>query len=208
LAARLGHLSGDNVVVLALPRGGVPVGAEIARTLHAPLDVFNVRKLGVPWHDELAMGAIAAGGMRVLNEDVVTAAGVSQADLDQVTAAEQLELDRRERLYRDGRQAPNLVGKTVILVDDGIATGATARAAIAVIRSQGPAKLILAVPVIQESVAMLLARDVDEVVSVLTPSDLFAIGAWYVDFSQLGDDEVRQTLADVATELEASHPAG
>jgi putative phosphoribosyl transferase len=208
LAARLGHLSGDNVVVLALPRGGVPVGAEIARTLHAPLDVFNVRKLGVPWHDELAMGAIAAGGVRVLNEDVVTAAGVSQADLDQVTAAEQLELDRRERLYRDGRQAPNLAGKTVILVDDGIATGATARAAIAVIRSQGPAKLILAVPVIQESVAMLLARDVDEVVSVLTPSDLFAIGAWYVDFSQLSDDEVRQTLADVATELEASHPAG
>lgn len=208
LAARLGHLSGDTVVVLALPRGGVPVGAEIARALHAPLDVFNVRKLGVPWHDELAMGAIAAGGVRVLNEDVVTAAGVSEADLDQVTKAEQHELDRRERLYRDGRQAPDLAGKTVILVDDGIATGATARAAIAVIRSQRPAKLVLAVPVIQDSVAMQLARDVDEVVSVLTPSDLFAIGAWYVDFSQLTDDEVRQTLADAATELEASHPAG
>ena len=138
----------------------------------------------------------------------MTGTGVSEADLEQMTAAEELELERRERLYRDGRPAPDLAGKTVILVDDGIATGATARAAIAVIRSQRPAKLVLAVPVIQESVAMLIARDVDEVVSVLTPSDLFAIGAWYVDFSQLSDDEVRQTLADVATELEASHPAG
>src|SRR5262252_11022891 len=126
LAARLSRLAGEDVIVLALPRGGVPVGAEIARALHAPLDVFNVRKLGVPWHDELAMGAIAAGGVRVLNNDVIMTAGVTKSDLDQVTALQQIELDRRERLYRDGRPAPSLTGKIVILVDDGIATGASA----------------------------------------------------------------------------------
>ncbi len=200
LAARLGHLSGENVIVLALPRGGVPVGAEIARALHVPLDVFNVRKLGVPWHDELAMGAIAAGGVRVLNEDVIAGAGVAVEDLDRVTAEQQIELERRERLYRDGRAAPNVSGKTVILVDDGIATGASARAAISVIRSQNPRRLILAVPVIQESVARELARDVDEVVAVLMPADLFAIGAWYVDFAQLSDDDVRDALAQAMRE--------
>jgi putative phosphoribosyl transferase len=198
LAARLDHLAGEDVIVLALPRGGVPVGVEIARALHAPLDVFNVRKLGVPWHDELAMGAIAAGGVRVLNSDVIITAGVSVADLEQVTATQQVELDRRERLYRDGRPAPDISGKTVILVDDGIATGATARAAIAVLKSQHPAKLILAVPVIQSSVAEELSRGVDELVSVLTPSDLFAIGVWYEDFSQLSDDEVHEMLAHTA----------
>jgi len=200
LAARLGSLSGENVVVLALPRGGVPVGAEIARALHAPLDVFNVRKLGVPWHDELAMGAIAAGGVRVLNEDVITGSGVTAEDLDRVTAEQQIELERRERLYRDGRPAPNVTGKTVILVDDGIATGASARAAIAVIKAQKPLRLILAVPVIQDSVAAELARDVDQVVAVLTPSDLFAIGAWYEDFAQLSDEDVRDGLAQAMRE--------
>ena len=195
LAARLEHLSGANVLVLALPRGGVPVGAEIARALHAPLDVFNVRKLGVPWHDELAMGAIAAGGVRVLNEDVIAGTGVTTADLERVTAEQEVELDRRERLYRDARPPPDVAGKTVILVDDGIATGATARAALEAISSQRPLKLVLAVPVIQESVALALGRDVDEVVSVLTPSDLFAIGAWYRDFSQLSDDDVRDIVA-------------
>ena len=204
LAARLGHLAGENVIVLALPRGGVPIGAEIASMLHAPLDVFNVRKLGVPWHDELAMGAIAAGGVRVLNNDVVMTAGVTKADLDQVTALQRIELDRRVRLYRDGRPAPNVAGKTVVLVDDGIATGATARAAIAVIRSRGPAKLVLAVPVIQQSVAEELTREVDELVAVLQPSDLFAIGAWYDDFSQLSDDEVRHALAHTTGEAVAS----
>lgn len=195
LAARLAHLAGENVIVLALPRGGVPVGDEIARALHAGLDVFNVRKIGVPWHDELAMGAIAAGGVRVLNNDVIMTAGVTKADLDQVTALQQIELDRRERLYRDGRPAPNVANKTIVLVDDGIATGATARAAIAVLRSRRPAKLVLAVPVIQESVAGELRREVDELVSVLEPSDLYAIGAWYDDFSQLSDDDVRAILA-------------
>ena len=200
LAARLGHLSGENVIVLALPRGGVPVGAEIARALHAPLDVFNVRKLGVPWHDELAMGAIAAGGVRVLNEDVIAGTGVTADDLGRVTAEQQIELERRERLYRDGRSAPNVSGKTVILVDDGIATGASARAAIAVIKSQRPRRLVLAVPVIQESVASEFARDVDEVVAVLMPSDLFAIGAWYADFAQLTDEDVRDALAQATRE--------
>jgi putative phosphoribosyl transferase len=193
-------LSGENVIVLALPRGGVPVGAEIARALHAPLDVFNVRKLGVPWHDELAMGAIAAGGVRVLNEDVIAGSGVSAEDLERVTTEQRIELERRERQYRDDRPAPNVSGKTVILVDDGIATGASARAAIAVIQSQKPIRLILAVPVIQASVAEDIARDVDQVVAVLMPSDLFAIGAWYEDFAQLTDDDVRDTLAQVMRE--------
>lgn len=200
LAARLGHLAGENVIVLALPRGGVPVGAEIARALHAPIDVFNVRKLGVPWHDELAMGAIAAGGVRVLNEDVIAGAGVTAEDLDRVTAEQQIELERRERLYRDGRAAPNVAGKTVVLVDDGIATGASARAAISVLRSQNPLRLVLAVPVIQQSVATEFARDVDQVVAVLMPSDLFAIGAWYADFAQLSDEDVRESLAQAMRE--------
>jgi len=209
LAARLSRLAGEDVIVLALPRGGVPVGAEIARALHAPLDVFNVRKLGVPWHDELAMGAIAAGGVRVLNNDVIMTAGVTKEDLDQVTALQQIELDRRERLYREGRPPPSFTGKTVVLVDDGIATGATARAAIQVIRSRNPVKLVVAVPVIQESVAGELAREVDELVTVLEPSDLFAIGAWYDDFAQLSDDDVRRILAETATsdETEASRHA-
>jgi predicted phosphoribosyltransferase len=193
-------LSNEDVIVLALPRGGVPVGYEIARALHAPLDVFNVRKLGVPWHDELAMGAIAAGGVRVLNNDVIMTAGVTKADLDQVTELQQIELDRRERLYREGRPPPPITGKTVVLVDDGIATGATVRAAIGVIRSRNPVKLVVAVPVIQDSVAEELKRDVDELVAVLEPSDLFAIGAWYDDFAQLTDDDVREMLAAAANE--------
>ena len=203
LAARLARLSNEDVSVLALPRGGVPVGAEIARALHAPLDVFNVRKLGVPWHDELAMGAIAAGGVRVLNNDVIMAARVTKEDLDQVTALQQIELDRREREYREGRPPPSITGKTVVLVDDGIATGATARAAIAAIRSRNPVKLVLAVPVIQVSVAAEFEHEVDELVAALTPSDLYAIGAWYDDFSQLSDDDVRRILHDVAHEAMA-----
>jgi putative phosphoribosyl transferase len=206
LAARLARLSNEDVIVLALPRGGVPVGYEIARALHAPLDVFNVRKLGVPWHDELAMGAIAAGGVRVLNNDVIMTAGVTKADLDQVTQLQQIELDRRERLYREGRPPPTITGKTVVLVDDGIATGATVRAAIGVIRARNPVRLVVAVPVIQDSVAEELRRDVDELVAVLEPSDLFAIGAWYDDFSQLSDDDVRDILVAAANETVPQQP--
>ena len=204
LAAKLAHLRGQNVIVLALPRGGLPVAYEIAHALHAPLDVLNVRKLGVPWHEELAMGAIATGGVRVLNSSVIMATGVTQEDLDQVTALQRLELDRRERLYRDGRPAPALLGRVVVLVDDGIATGATARAAISVVRAQWPARVILAVPVVQPSIAKELEREVDELVYVLAPGDLYAIGVWYERFPQLTDEDVRTILARHAAEPAAA----
>lgn len=204
LARHLSHLSGKNTIVLALPRGGLPIAYEVAHALHAPLDVLNVRKLGVPWHEELALGAIAAGGVRVLNNDIVMAAGVTQQDLDQITRLQQLEIDRRERLYRNGRPAPELEGRTVILVDDGIATGATVRAAIAVVKAQHPARLVLAVPVAQASAAAQLALEVDEFVCVLTPSDLYAIGLWYESFPQLRDADVQQILARAAAEPAAA----
>lgn len=194
LAERLEHLRGEDVIVLALPRGGVPVAAEIACALGAPLDVLNVRKLGVPWQEELAMGALATGGVRVLNNDVILGAGVSGADLEEVTRFQAIELDRRERLYRGGRPAPVLTGRTVVIVDDGIATGATARAAIQVVRSQHPARIVLATPVAQASVVDALERQVDECVVMLAPEDLYAIGLWYDHFDQLTDDEVRLAL--------------
>lgn len=195
LAGRLEHLRGEDVIVLALPRGGVPVAVEIARALDAPLDVLNVRKLGVPWQEELAMGALATGGVRVLNNDVILGAGVSGADLEEVTQFQAIELDRREKLYRGGRPAPILTGRTVVIVDDGIATGATARAAIQVVRSQHPARIVLATPVAQASVVETLERQVDECVVMLAPEDLYAIGLWYEHFEQLTDDEVRLALA-------------
>lgn len=195
LATKLSHLRGQNVIVLGLPRGGVPVAYEVAHALHAPLDVLNVRKLGVPWHEELAMGAIATGGVRVLNNDIIMAMGVTKEALDEATALQRLELDRRERQYRSGRPAPELRGRIVILVDDGIATGATARAAISVVRAQQPLTIVLAAPVAQASVAEELAREVDELACVLTPGDLYAIGAWYDSFQQLTDDQVRTILA-------------
>ena len=195
LAGRLSHLRGEDVIVLALPRGGVPVAAEVARALDAPLDVLNVRKLGVPWHDELAMGAIATGGVRVLNNDVIFGTGVSSDDLEEVTRLQSIELERREKLYRAGRPAPVLTAKTVVIIDDGIATGATMRAAIAVVRAQNPARVVLATPVAQASVAATLDRQVDELVVLLSPEDLYAIGAWYDHFDQLTDDQVRAVLA-------------
>lgn len=213
LAAQLSHLRDAQPIVLGLPRGGVPVAFEIAQALKAPLDVINVRKLGVPWHEELAMGAISTGGVRVLNNDVIMTAGVTKEDLESVTRLQRLELDRRERLYRGGRPAPNLLGRVVILVDDGIATGATVRAAITVMRAQHPSKLVLAVPVAQASVAAELAREVDELECVLTPADLYAIGLWYDAFPQLTDDEVRNILARAAGQpaaalMEAGAPKG
>ena len=204
LAAMLTHLRGQNVLVLGLPRGGLPVAYEVAHALHAPLDVLNVRKLGVPWQEELAMGAIATGGVRVLNDDVIMTAGITNAALEKATALQRLELDRRERLYRSGRPAPDLRGRTVILVDDGIATGATVRAAIAVVRAQQPARLVLAVPVAQDSVAAELAREVDELACVTRPVDLYAIGVWYDHFPQLTDQEVQAILARAAAEPAAA----
>lgn len=194
LAALVGHLRGDDTIVLGLPRGGVVVGHEIAQAIGAPLDALNVRKLGVPWHEELAMGAIAAGGMRVLNNDVIMTAGITQGDLDSTTALQRVELDRREHLYRQGRPFPPLHGRTVIVVDDGIATGASVRAALAVVRAQKPGRLVLAAPVAQRSVAEELAPLVDEIICVLTPDDLFAISAWYEHFPQLTDREVQALL--------------
>ncbi len=204
LAAKLAHLRDQNVIVLGLPRGGLPVAYEIAHALHAPLDVLNVRKLGVPWHEELAMGAIATGGVRVLNNDVIMATGVTRENLDEVTALQRLELDRRERLYRSGRPAPDLRGRIVVLVDDGIATGATARAAISVVRAQQPARVVLAVPVVQALQADELKLEVDELVCVVAPGDLYAIGVWYDSFPQLTDDEVRKILARSAAEPAAA----
>ena len=200
----LAHLRGQNPIVLGLPRGGLPVAFEVAHALKAPLDVLNVRKLGVPWHEELAMGAIATGGVRVLNNDVIMAAGITKATLDEATDFQRLELDRRERLYRRGRPAPDLRGRTVILVDDGIATGATVRAAIGVVRAQRPAHLVLAVPVAQDSIAGELAHEVDEFVCVLRPGDLYAIGVWYDQFPQLTDREVQAILARAAAEPAAA----
>ena len=212
LGNRLSHLAAKNAIVLALPRGGLPVAYEIAHALRAPLDVINVRKLGVPWHEELALGAVATGGVRVLNNDVIMAAGVTREDLENVTRLQQLEIDRRERLYRSGRPAPDLRGRTVIIVDDGVATGATVRAAISVVRAQTPARLVVAVPVAQASVAEELAREVDEFVSLLTPSDLYAIGLWYEAFPQLKDGDVQSILAQAALEpasalMDAGGPA-
>jgi putative phosphoribosyl transferase len=204
LAMLLTHLRGRNPIALALPRGGVPVAYEVAHALNAPLDVLNVRKLGVPWHEELAMGAIGTGGVRVLNNAIIMAAGITKTMLEEATNIQRLELDRRERLYRGGRPAPELRGRTVILVDDGIATGATARAAIAVVRAQQPARLVLAVPVVQESVATELARDVDELVCVTRPGDLYAIGVWYDRFPQVSDQEVQAILARAAAEPPAA----
>jgi putative phosphoribosyl transferase len=204
LATLLAHVRARNPIVLALPRGGLPVAYEVAHALKAPLDVLNVRKLGVPWHEELAMGAIGTGGVRVLNNEVIMAAGITRSMLDEATDFQRLELDRRERLYRSGRPAPELRGRAVILVDDGIATGATVRAAIAVVRAQKPARLVLAVPVAQDSVASELARDVDEFVCVTRPSDLYAIAVWYDHFPQLTDQEVQAILARAAAEPAAA----
>ena len=198
LAARLTHLRDTNAIVLALPRGGVPVGYEIARALHVPLDVLNVRKLGVPWHEELAMGAIGAGGVRVLNDAVIRETGVTRQEIEAVTRQEEAELDRRERAYRGARPAPDLAGRTVVLVDDGIATGATVRAAIAVVQAQHPARVVLATPVAQASIAAALRREVDDVVCAVEPLDLYAIGLWYDRFGQLDDAEVRALLGSAA----------
>jgi predicted phosphoribosyltransferase len=196
LAYRLKQFAkrGD-VVVLALPRGGVPVGYEVARVLSAPLDVFVVRKLGLPGHPELAMGAIASGDVRVLNEDVLDSYPVSQAAIDAVTRTERLELERRERAYRDGRPLVPVQGRIAILVDDGLATGSTMWAAVVAVRRLQPARVVVAVPVGAEETCEALRKVADDVVCALTPEPFQAVGLWYVDFSQTTDDEVRQLLA-------------
>lgn len=193
-----GYANRQDVLVLALPRGGVPVAFEVAKALNAPLDVFVVRKLGVPEQQELAMGAIASGGVRVLNENIVRSLGVSEAAINQVAAKEQQELERRERLYRGDRPVPTLHGRTVILVDDGLATGATMRAAVVALQQQKPAKIIVAVPVSASETCQEFQSKVDEVVCAATPSPFYSVGLWYEDFPQTTDEEVRDLLDKAA----------
>ena len=195
LAAALASLAGQpNLLVLALPRGGVPIGYEVARALRAPLDVILVRKLGVPGHEELAMGAIASGGVQVVNEQVVDRLGLSEAVLRQAAQAEGRELARREQRYREGRGPPDLAGRIVILVDDGLATGSTMRAAVAAARRLGPARVVVAVPTAPASTCQRLRKEADEAVCATTPRPFRAVGYSYRSFPQTSDEEVRSLL--------------
>ena len=195
LAERLvSYRSRSDLIVLALPRGGVPVAYEVARHLHVRLDVFVVRKLGVPWQPELAMGAIAAGGIEVLNTDVVTAYRIPPHIIRAVAAQEGQELRRRLLHYRGNRPLPDLTGQTVILVDDGLATGSTMRAAVSAVRQQNPGRMVVAVPVAAVSTCEEIAAEVDQLICLRTPVDFKAVGLWYEHFSQTSDEEVRQLL--------------
>jgi putative phosphoribosyl transferase len=197
LAARLGHLEGrSDVVVLALPRGGVPVAYEVARTLHAPLDIFLVRKLGLPGHRELAMGAIASGGVRVLNKNVVAWYKVPETVIDEIAREEQAELERRAGAYRGGHAPAELKGRVVVLVDDGLATGSTMRAAVQAVRAHGPARIVVAVPIGSPDTCREFADLADEIVCARAPEHFAAVGQWYRDFSQTTDEEVRDLLRD------------
>jgi len=185
----------DDVVVLALPRGGVPVGYEVAKALHAPLDVFVVRKLGVPGHEELAMGAIASGGVRILNDSVLSQLPISEEAIEAASAREEEELRRREQAYRDGRPPLALEGKIVLLVDDGLATGSTMRAAVEALRRLHPGWVVVAVPVGAKETCADFKEVADDALCAATPEPFYAVGMWYDDFAQTGDDEVRELLA-------------
>jgi putative phosphoribosyl transferase len=200
LAKELARYGGRNdVLVLGLPRGGVVVGFEVAKALDAPLDVYVVRKLGVPGQEELAFGAIASGGVRVLNPDVVQAARLDQVHIDAIAAGEQVELERRERAYRGDSAPLELAGKTVILVDDGLATGASMRTAIRSLEAHRPGWITMAVPTAPRSTCLDLEREVDEAVCLMTPEPFFGVGQWYVDFLQTTDDEVIGLLREAAS---------
>jgi predicted phosphoribosyltransferase len=195
LAAKLAkYANRPDVLILALPRGGVPVAYEVAKQLGAPLDVFLVRKLGVPGYEELAMGALASGGVRVINEDVVRQLDIPAEVIEAVAETEQRELERRERAYRGDRPPPDVKGRIVILIDDGLATGSTMRAAAAALRKQGPARIVVAVPVSSPETCNEFRREVDEVVCAVTPEPFRGVGLWYEDFSQTTDEEVRDLL--------------
>jgi putative phosphoribosyl transferase len=213
LAAQLAkYARRQDVFVFALPRGGVPVAFEVAKALRAPLDIFLVRKLGVPGHEELAMGAIATGGIRVLNREVVDNLGIPANVVDAVAARELRELERRERVYRGDRPEPEVRAKTVILVDDGLATGSTMRAAAAALRQQRPARIVVAVPVSAVETCDEYRMGVDEITCLKTPEPFYGVGLWYEDFSQTTDQEVRELLenatreyADERNERELAH---
>jgi predicted phosphoribosyltransferase len=199
LAQRLrAYANRPDVVVLALPRGGVPVAAEVARALGVPLDVFLVRKLGLPGQEEFAMGAVATGGIRVLNTPLVRGLGLPETVIHAVAAKEEQELARRERLYRGDRPPPDVRGRTVILVDDGLATGATMLAAIKALRQQQPARIVVAVPIAAPETCEMLKTEVEEVVCAATPEPFYSVGLWYEDFSQTTDDEVKALLSHSA----------
>jgi putative phosphoribosyl transferase len=208
LAAVLATLELHDPVVLALPRGGVPVGFEIAERLDAPLDLLVVRKLGVPGHEELAMGAISSGGARVLNTDVIESLGISPATIERVTAREQRELERREQYYRGRRPPTPIRGRSVILVDDGLATGATMRAAATSLRERGPRSIIAAVPVGAASSCAMLQSDVDQVVCLAQPEPFYGVGLWYRVFDQTSDEQVRDLLERVHERAQTSAEAG
>jgi putative phosphoribosyl transferase len=202
LAEKLVKYAGrTDVIVLGLPRGGVPVAYEVAKRLRVPLDVFIVRKLGVPGFEELAVGAIASGGVRVLNQDVLRALPNADETIESVTARETAELERREQSYRDGRPAPELRDRIVILVDDGLATGATMRAALKALRQRGAAKIVVAVPVGPPDTCREFEDQADEVICASEPEFFQAVGQYYEDFSQISDDEVRELLARAAQKL-------
>jgi predicted phosphoribosyltransferase len=197
LAQRLqAYKDRDDVVVLALPRGGVPVAFEVARALGAPLDVFVVRKLGLPGHRELAMGAIASGGVRILNDDVVQWYGIPTAAIDAVAREEQSELERRERLYRADLPPLDLRGRVVLLIDDGLATGSTMKAAVEAVRLHQPSRIVVAVPVGSPETCQEFSQAADEIVCARTPQPFSAVGQWYRDFSETSDDEVRRLLRE------------
>jgi putative phosphoribosyl transferase len=208
LAARIKRYSdrGD-LFVLALPRGGVPVAYEVAKDLNAPLDVFLVRKLGVPGHEELAMGAIASGGVRVINEDIVNYLRIPAEVIDAVAANEQRELERRARVYRGNRPPPDVKDRVVILIDDGLATGSTMRAAAASVRLQKPGRIVVAVPVSSAETCEEFRSEVDEIVCAFTPQHFQGVGLWYENFSQTSDDEVRELLKSAMPQQQPHHVA-
>jgi putative phosphoribosyl transferase len=208
LASRLSKYgSRDDVIVLGVPRGGIPVAFEVATALHLPLDIFVLRKLGVPGHEELAFGAVGSGGVRVLNSRVVQELGISQLDIASVTSAEREELERRERLYRGNRPPLDVLGRTVILVDDGIATGASLMAATHALRKMKPAAIVLATPIAPRTTCDRLRREVDEVVCVEMPEPFYGVGQFYDDFSQVSDEDVNQLLERASGEWTGPHRA-
>ena len=196
-----GYAAAPDVLVLALPRGGVPVGYEVARALHAPLDVFIVRKVGVPGHEELAMGAIASGGVKVVNEDVLDMLRLPRAMFEAAAKKELREVERRESEYRGDRPRLDLKGKTVVVIDDGLATGSTMLAAVRAVRLAGAERIVVAVPVAAEETCDAFRSEVDEVICAITPQPFHAVGIWYQDFSQTSDEEVRALLARASQEL-------
>jgi putative phosphoribosyl transferase len=201
LAAKLEHHAGDpDVVVLALPRGGVPVGYEVSQALNAPLDIFLVRKIGVPGYEELAMGAVASGGVKIFNHEVLQRLGISERILDGIVREKERELEQQEKAYRGERPPTQIEGRTVILVDDGLATGASMRAAVQAVKKKSAKSVIVAVPVGSADTCNQLQSEVDEVICGMTPEPFYAVGAWYSDFMQVTDEEVRELLDRAAHE--------